>query len=80
MAAKPVQVSIEVGLLELIDADPETRESGRSAFIRSAVRHYLREKEHAATDARLREAYQGKADEMLAEIADLLDRQAWPND
>ena len=80
MAAKPVQVSIEVALLERIDSDPETRERGRSAFIRSAVRHYLREKEHAGTDARIREAYQGRADEMRAEIADLLDQRTWPSD
>ena len=75
-----MQISIEVALLERIDADPETREKGRSAFVRSAVRHYLREKERAAKDVRIRDAYRGKADEMLAEIADLVDGQAWPSD
>ena len=80
MASKPVQISIDATLLERIDADSETRQNGRSAFIRSAVRHYFREKERAENDERIREAYRGKADEMLAEIAGLLDRQAWPSD
>ena len=79
MASKPVQISLEVELLERIDADPETRESGRSAFVRTAVRHYLREKARVAVDERIRGAYRGKADEMLAEIAGLMDRQAWPS-
>ena len=80
MAAKAVQISLEETLLERIDTDPETRERGRSAFIRSAVRCYLREKEREANDQRLRDAYQGRADELAAEIADLLDGQAWPAD
>ena len=80
MGARPVQISVEMALLKCIDADPETRENGRSAFIRSAVLRYLREKERLANDARIREAYRGKADEMLTEVADLLDSQAWPSD
>ena len=80
MAAKAVQISLEETLLERIDTDPETRERGRSAFIRSAVRCYLREKEREANDQRLRDAYQGRADELAAEIVDLLDDQAWPAD
>lgn len=79
MATRPVRISIEAALLDRIDAAAETRENGRSAFVRSAVQHYLREKERAANDARIRDAYRGKAGEMLAEIADLMDRQAWPS-
>ena len=80
MAAKPVQISIEVSLLDRVDSDPETREKGRSAFISSAVRVYLRAKEREETDARIRAAYAGKAEEMLAEVRDLLDHQSWPSD
>lgn len=36
MAAKPVQISLDPELLEKIDADPEARERGRSAFVREA--------------------------------------------
>jgi hypothetical protein len=37
MAAKPVQISIDSALLERVDADPETRARGRSAFVRAAI-------------------------------------------
>jgi metal-responsive CopG/Arc/MetJ family transcriptional regulator len=78
MAAKPVQVSIDVELLHQVDADPETREKGRSAFVRSAVSSYLDAKRRAQVDARIRAAYGGAADAMKAEVSDLLDAQAWP--
>lgn len=80
MATKPVQVSIELELLRRIDADPETREKGRSAFIRSAVSSYLRSKRRLEVDAAITAAYAGKADETLAEVSDLIDAQAWPDD
>jgi metal-responsive CopG/Arc/MetJ family transcriptional regulator len=79
MKARTMRISIEARLLERVDEDPETREKGRSAFIRSAVRHYLLAKELEGSDARIRAAYDGKADEMLAEIAGLLDGRAWPS-
>lgn len=78
MKAKPVQVSIDTELLERIDADPETRTKGRSAFIRSAVRHYFVVKERRQLEARLTRAYTGEADAMLDEVEDLLGAQAWP--
>jgi len=80
MTAKPVQVSIDVDLLDRIDADPEVRTRGRSAFIRSAVELYLTARERRAIDARLARAYEGRADELLTEIEDLLGEQAWPSD
>lgn len=80
MPAKPVQVSIDLGLLRRIDADPETRERGRSAFIRSAVSSYLRAKQRREVDAAIAAAYTGAADAMLAEVTDLLDAQEWPDD
>lgn len=80
MPAKPVQVSIDLALLRRIDADPEARERGRSAFVRSAVTSYLRAKRRREIDAEISSAYTGAADAMLAEVADLLDAQAWPDD
>jgi metal-responsive CopG/Arc/MetJ family transcriptional regulator len=75
MAAKPVQVSIDLDLLQRIDADPETREKGRSAFIRSAVSSYLAAKRRRETDAAIRAAYCRAADAMEAEVAELMDAQ-----
>jgi metal-responsive CopG/Arc/MetJ family transcriptional regulator len=80
MAAKPVQISIDTGLLERIDADPETRTRGRSAFVRSAVEQYLAAKQRRQIDLAIAAAYGGQADVMHAEIADLMDAQAWPED
>ena len=79
MPAKPVQISIDVKLLRRIDADPVTREKGRSAFIRSAVSSYLRAKQRRDVDAAIGAAYAGAAGAMLAEVKDLLDAQAWPD-
>jgi len=80
MPAKPVQISMDRDLLAQIDADPEVREKGRSAFVRSAVRLYLDAKGRRDIDARLVAAYGGKADELLVEAEELMGRQAWPED
>lgn len=80
MAAKPVQVSLETELLDRVDADPETRAHGRSAFVRSAISQYLAAKERRQIDARIVAAYRGQASDALAEVADLMDAQAWPDD
>lgn len=80
MPAKPVQVSIDAELLRRIDADPETREKGRSAFVRSAVSSYLAAKQRNAIDAAIGAAYGGAADAMETEVSGLLDAQAWPHD
>jgi metal-responsive CopG/Arc/MetJ family transcriptional regulator len=80
MAAKPVQVSMEEDLLRRIDADPETLERGRSAFVRSAVELYLTAKRRRLVEAQIAQAYQGRADELLAEAGDVLEAQAWPDD
>ncbi len=80
MAAKPVQISFDVELLRRIDAQPDTRKRGRSAFVRSAVESYLRAKARREIDKAIATAYSADADAMLAEAADLLDAQAWPED
>jgi metal-responsive CopG/Arc/MetJ family transcriptional regulator len=78
MPAKPVQVSIDVDLLRRIDSDPETREKGRSAFVRSAVSSYLEAKRRRDVDAAIRAAYAGAEGDMAAEVAGLMDAQSWP--
>jgi metal-responsive CopG/Arc/MetJ family transcriptional regulator len=80
MPAKPVQISIDAALLERIDADPEARTYGRSAFVRAAVERYLAAKTRRQIDARIRAAYQNEADATFAEMADLIGSQAWPDD
>lgn len=78
MTAKPVQISIDESLLERIDADPEAREKGRSAFVRTAVRFYLSAKERREIEDRLVAAYEGEADAMADEVAELIGSQEWP--
>ncbi len=67
-------------LLVRIDSDPEVRDKGRSAFIRSAVRLYLKAKKRREVEARLAAAYGGEADALLEEIEALMGEQSWPND
>ncbi|MCP3963930.1 MAG: hypothetical protein GY719_39340 [bacterium] len=55
-------------LLGRIDSDPETRDRGRSAFVRSAVRLYLKAKKRREIETRLADAYDGEADALLDEI------------
>jgi metal-responsive CopG/Arc/MetJ family transcriptional regulator len=78
MVAKPVQISLDGQLLRRIDADPEAKAHGRSAFIRSAVVLYLEAKRKKQVDREIRKAFKGKADEVSAEIEDLIGAQAWP--
>lgn len=80
MPARPVQISLDTALLERIDADPETRAHGRSAFVRSAVERYLAAKVRREVDARIREAYRDHADALLADTTDLIGAQSWPDD
>jgi CopG family transcriptional regulator / antitoxin EndoAI len=78
--AQPVQISLDRGLLKRLDADPEVKAKGRSAFIRDALRVYLRARERARIDEKIRAAYGGRADAMLREVETLLRDQAWPDE
>ena len=80
MPAKPVQISVDVDLLKRIDADPEVRKNGRSAFVRSAVTSYLAAKRRRGIDLAIGSAYGNAADALEAEVKDLVDAQAWPRD
>ncbi len=78
MPSKAVQVSIDTDLLRQLDADPEVKEKGRSAFIRTAVRLHLAAKQRRENDARIAQAYGGEADPLLSEVESLVDGQPWP--
>ena len=69
---------MDTDLLRRIDADPEARERGRSAFIRSSVEMYLRAKRRREIDAQIASAYAKRADDLLEEAADLMGREEWP--
>jgi metal-responsive CopG/Arc/MetJ family transcriptional regulator len=78
MAARPVQISLDRELLARIDRDPQTRKEGRSALIRDAVTLYLEAKRRKEIDAQIRRAYQGHGRDLLDEVEQLLEAQAWP--
>ena len=80
MSMRAIQVTLDEDLLKRIDKEPEVEERGRSAFIRSAIQVYLKAKRRHAIDDEIRRAYEGRADEMLDEVADLVGGQAWPED
>ena len=78
MAARSVQISLDRDLLARIDRDPQTRKEGRSALIRDAVTLYLEAKRRKEIDAQIRRAYQGHGRDLLDEVEQLLEEQAWP--
>ena len=80
MPTRPVQISIDQDLLQRLDADPETKQKGRSALIAAAVELYLRAKQRRDTEARIAAAYSGQAAAMAEEVSDFIDAQAWPED
>lgn len=80
MPSQAIQVSMDKELLKRIDRDPEVRQRGRSAFIRSAVELYLRTKRRRQIDAEIERAYEGHAKQMLDEVSELVGAQEWPVD
>jgi metal-responsive CopG/Arc/MetJ family transcriptional regulator len=78
MAAKPVQISLDGELLRRIDRDPEAKKLGRSGFVRNAVSAYLQAKERRDIDAAIRKAYEAEADDLVGEVENLIEAQAWP--
>lgn len=78
MSAKTVQISIDVELLRRVDAQPEARERGRSAFVCLAIESYLRTKERRRVDEAIAAAYGADADAMLAEVEDVLASRLGP--
>ncbi len=79
MAARSIQISLDEELLRDIDRRPETRDKGRSAFIRSAIRLYLEADRRRKIDEAYARAY-GDPDDTLDEYAALIGSQAWPEE
>lgn len=78
MTAKPVQISLDVELLRRMDSDPEARQNGRSAFVRSAVVLYLEAKRRQEVDASIRRAFAARDPELSAAVDELMTVQKWP--
>ena len=54
---RAIQVTIDEGLLEALDRDPEVRAKGRSAVFRRALTEYLKRARRAAISAAYRRGY-----------------------
>ena len=80
VTSKTVRISLDTKLLERIDAQPETKEHGRSAFFRVAVEDFLARKRRREIDRQLVAAYRGRGKAILADIEDLAERQSWPDE
>ena len=78
MPARSVQISLDEDLLRKIDEHPETKDLGRSAFIRSAVRFYLERQQRRTRDLAYAKGYKGDAADVYDEFSDLMAGQAWP--
>lgn len=78
MPAKPVQISIDRELLARIDRDPQTRQQGRSAFIRDAVELYLAAKRRREVDRQIAAAYRAKSHDLLVDAETWIEEQVWP--
>ena len=74
---KAIQVTIDEGLLEALDRDPEVRAKGRSAVLRGAVADYLRRSRRAA----LAEAYRrGYGKDGASDLQGWSDEGTWPDE
>ena len=80
MPVKAVQISMDTDLLRRVDALPETRRHGRSAFVRTAIESYLRRRKRREIDRAITSAFAEDAEVMLGEVDTLMDAQAWPDD
>ena len=78
MAARSVQISLDEDLLSEIDRRKETKEHGRSALIRKALRMYLSLERQRSVDGAYDRIYGGRTDEVWADFAELMDGQQWP--
>ena len=74
---KAVQVMFDETLLDKLDAEPEVKKRGRSAFLRRLVADYLERRREAAIDARYREGYAG-GEGLGEDFEGWADEAAWP--
>ena len=80
MVARSVQISVDADLLAEVDRQPETKQHGRSAFIREALLMRLRAKRNEEVDASYARGYGGKAKALLDDLGPLRKRQVWPKE
>jgi len=78
MRAKLVQISNSRELHARIDRDPQTKQRGRSAFMRDAVELYLATKHRRDVDRQIAMAYRGKSRDLLADAEAWFEEQARP--
>lgn len=75
---KAIQITIDELLLEAMDALPEAKQRGRSAFIREAIRSYMAQMRSERIDAAYRKGYgDGLKD---PDLGPWEEAQAWPED
>ena len=77
MGARSIQISLDDVLLEEVDNHPEVKQGGRSAFIRQALRLYLRLGRKMMIDRAYVQAYGGEADALYDELGELMEAQKW---
>ena len=74
---KNIQVTIDPDLLSQIDNDEESKQNGRSAFLRKAVRFYLEQKRLKSIGEKYRSGYsQGLV--LDKDLSNWEDEQVWP--
>ena len=74
---KTIQITIDPELLDIIDNDEESRQKGRSAFLRQAVRYYLEQKRLKSISEQYRSGYtRGTAKDDDLTLWE--DEQVWP--
>lgn len=76
---KAVQFTLDEGLLRRVDADPEVKAKGRSAFLRNAIEEYLRSRR----ESEIRDAYRrgyGARPARPAEFETPGEALAWPDE
>jgi hypothetical protein len=71
---------MDEALLREVDRRKETRERGRSAFIRLEIELYLELDRRMSIDRAHARAYGGRADVLLAQFEDLVTGQQWPEE
>ncbi len=76
---KAIQITMDEGLLERLDADEQVRRHGRSALIRQLVSEFLERRREAAIDAQYRRAYAG-FDGLGPEFDGWEEMGVWPED
>lgn len=79
MYMKAIQVMIDERLLARVDAQPEVKKEGRSAFLRRALEDYLRRKRAREVDAAYRREY-GRKPVTPAENLGPWEDAPWPDE